>query len=164
MKSRQKAHLLGQILVDKGIISQDQVEIALTEQKRSNQHLGKILVRLGFATEAVIRDVLGGVLGQESADISRVVLDGEAVRLIPQDVARRYNILAMSFDEDTNELTVAMSDTFNLVALDKIRTLLGHDVKMRPLLAGEEEIAKAIDQSYGFELSLDGILRESSKP
>jgi type IV pilus assembly protein PilB len=160
MKSRQKAHLLGQILVDKGIISQDQVEIALTEQRRSNQHLGKILVRLGFATEAVIRDVLGGVLGQESADISRVVPDSEAVRLIPQDVARRYSILAISFDEEANVLTVAMSDTFNLVALDKIRTLLRHDVKIRPLLAGEEEIAKAIDQSYGFELSLDGILRE----
>ena len=160
MKARSQAKLLGQILVDKGIISQDQVEIALTEQKRTDQHLGKILVRLGFATEAVIRDVLGGVLGQESVDVSRAVLDSEAVKLIPQDVARRYNILAVSFDEGANEITLAMSDTFNLVVLDKVRASLGHGVKIRPLLAGEEEIGKAIDQSYGFELSLDGILRE----
>ncbi len=160
MTARRETNYIGQILVEKGIVSQDQVEIALTEQKKTNQHLGKILVTLGFATEAVIRDVLSGVLGQESVDLSRVVLDSDAIHLIPQDIARRHNVLAVSFDRLANRITVAMGDTYNLVALDRIRALLGSDVEIRPILAGEAEIAKAIDQSYGFELSLDGILRE----
>ena len=63
MTARRDTNYIGQILVEKGIVSQDQVEIALTEQKKTNHHLGKILVSLGFATEAVIRDVLSGVLG-----------------------------------------------------------------------------------------------------
>ena len=87
MTARRDISYIGQILVQKGIVSQDQVEIALTEQKKTNQHLGKILVSLGFATEAVIRDVLSGVLGQESVDLSRVVLDSDAIHLIPQDIA-----------------------------------------------------------------------------
>ena len=160
MTVRRETNYIGQILVEKGIVSQDQVEIALTEQKKTNQHLGKTLVTLGFATEAVIRDVLSGVLGQESVDLSRVVLDSDAIHLIPQDIARRHNVLAVSFDRSANRITVAMGDTYNLVALDRLRALLGSEVEIRPILAGEAEIAKAIDQSYGFELSLDGILRE----
>ncbi|MDZ7751802.1 MAG: GspE/PulE family protein [Gammaproteobacteria bacterium] len=151
---------IGEVLVAKGLVSKDQVEIALTEQKRSNQHLGKILVRLGFVTEGVIRDVVGGSLGQASIDISRVVVDSDVVRLIPRDVARRFNVLAVSLEEDKKLLTVAMGDTFNVVALDKIRTQIGTEYHIRPLLAGEAEIEKAIDQFYGFELSVDGILLE----
>ncbi|MDJ0872317.1 MAG: secretion system protein E, partial [Gammaproteobacteria bacterium] len=93
MTPRRETNYIGQILVEKGIVSQDQVDIALTEQKKTNRHLGKTLVALGFATEAVIRDVLSGVLGQESVDLNRVVLDSDAIKLIPQDVARRHNLL-----------------------------------------------------------------------
>ncbi len=160
MTVAQTPRRIGEVLVAKGLVSKDQVEIALTEQKRSNQHLGKILVRLGFVTEGVIRDVVGGSLGQASIDISKVVVDSEVVRLIPRDVARRFNVLAVSLEEDKKLLTVAMGDTFNVVALDKIRTQVGNDYDIRPLLAGEAEIEKAIDQFYGFELSVDGILRE----
>ncbi|MCP4043956.1 MAG: Flp pilus assembly complex ATPase component [Gammaproteobacteria bacterium] len=160
MTAAHKPRLIGEILVDKGLVSQDQVSIALTEQKKTNQHLGKILVRLGFATEAVIRDLLGGVLGQVSIELSKVVVDSDAVQYIDKETARRLHVLAISFDADKRELTVAMSDTFNVVALDKIRALLGGDISINPLLAGEAEIEKAIDQFYGFELSVDGILRE----
>jgi type II secretory ATPase GspE/PulE/Tfp pilus assembly ATPase PilB-like protein len=160
MTSAVRPRLIGEVLVEKGIVSRDQIAIALTEQKRTNQHLGKILVRLGFATEAVIRDVLGGVLGQDSVDLTRVVVDAEAVKLIPKDVAARFHVLCVSYDKERNRLTVAMADPFNVVALDKVRALLGGDVEVVSLLAGEAEIAKAIDQIYGFELSVDGILRE----
>ncbi|MGH8511174.1 MAG: secretion system protein E, partial [Gammaproteobacteria bacterium] len=74
---------IGELLVLKGVVSADQVRIALTEQKKRKEHLGKILVRLGFATEAVIRDVIGGALGQQSADLSDVVVDSEAIKLLP---------------------------------------------------------------------------------
>ncbi len=151
---------LGEILVHKGVTTQDQIEIALTEQRRTKEHLGKILVRLGFATEAIIRDVIGGVIGQESVDLARAVADSEAVRMLPKEMARRLKILPLTMNAASNTLTVAMADTFNVVVLDQLNAHLGGNVDVVPLLAGEAEIQKAIDQFYGFELSVDGILKE----
>jgi type IV pilus assembly protein PilB len=159
--STRPAARIGELLVAKGVVSEDQIRIALTEQhKNKNEHLGKILVRLGFATEAVIRDILGGALGYDSVDLSKVVIDSDVVKIIPKDIARRYRLLAITFDRERNTLTLAMTDPFNVIALDQVRALLGGDVEVRPLLAGEAELVKAIDQFYGYELSVDGILQE----
>ena len=151
---------IGELLVRRGVVSEDQVRIALIEQKTNKELLGKILVRLGFATEGVIRDVLGGALGYDSVDLSRVVVEAEVVRLIPKEVARRYQMLAITYAAEDRVLTVAMADPHNVIALDQVRAQLGGDAEIRPLLAGEAEINKAIDQFYGFELSVDGILQE----
>ncbi len=155
-----KRRRIGELLVSKGVVSEDQVRIALTEQKKSKEHLGKILVRLGFATEAVIRDVLGGALGYDTVDLSKVVVDADVVKLIPKDVARRYHMLAITYSADAQVMTVAMSDPYNVIALDQVRAQLGGDLEVKALIAGEAEINKAIDQFYGFELSVDGILQE----
>lgn len=160
MSTPKRTLRIGELLVQKGVVTPDQVRIALTEQKRNRDHLGKILVRLGFATEAVILDVLGGALGQQKADLSKVVVDSEAVRLIPKDLARRFHLLPLTFEARRNRLTVAMADPFNVVALDQISALMGGNADIVPLMAGEAEIEKAIDQCYGFELSVDGILQE----
>ena len=151
---------LGEILVHKGVTTPDQIDIALTEQKRTKEHLGKILVRLGFATEAIIRDVIGGVIGQESVDLTRAVADSEAISMIPKDMARRLKVLPITFDSPTSQLTLAMADTFDVVALDQLSAHLGGATEIVPVLGSEAEIEKSIDQFYGFELSVDGILRE----
>lgn len=158
--SHKKHFRLGEILVNKGVTTLDQIEIALIEQKRSKEHLGKILVRLGFATEAIIRDVIGGVIGQESIDLKTAVADDEAVHMIPKDMARRLQILPLTYDSQQRILTLAMADTFNVVALDQVNTHLGGNAEVIPVLASEAEIEKSIDQFYGFELSVDGILHE----
>ena len=160
MNAPKRSLRIGELLVQKGVVSSDQIRIALTEQRKNRDHLGKILVRLGFATEAIILDVLGGALGQQKAQLQQVVVDSEAIRLIPKDMARRFRILPLTYDANNNRLTLAMADTFNVVALDQISALLGGDVEIQPLMAGEAEIEKSIDQFYGFELSVDGILRE----
>ena len=151
---------IGELLVAKGVVSEDQIRIALTEQRRvqPREQLGRILVRLGFATEAVIRDVLGRALGYDSVDLGQVVVDSEAVRLIPEEVARRHRVLALS--RRGGALTVAMADPFDVIALDQVRAFTDRDVEIRPVLAGEADLDEAIDQSYGFELSVDGILQE----
>ena len=155
-----KNRRLGEILVDKGVTTPDQIDIALTEQKKSKEHLGRILVRLGFATEAIIRDVIGGVIGQESVDLNRAVADSEAVGMVPKDMARRLRVLPINFDSSRGHLTIAMADIFNVVALDQLNAHVSSGVEIIPVLAGEVEIEKAIDQFYGFELSVDGILNE----
>ncbi len=160
MNSQKNPLRIGEILIKNGVVSNDQIRIALIEQKKRNEHLGRILVRLGFATEAIIRDVLGGALGQKSTDLSSVVPDSEAIKRIPKDLARRYRLLPLTYDKNRNHLTVAMADTFNVVAIDQINALMGGDVEITASLAGEAEIHKAIDQFYGFELSVDGILKE----
>lgn len=160
MSALEKPKRIGDLLIDKGILTQDQLSIALTEQKRSSDPLGKIIVQMGFATEAVIRDALGEALGQESVDLTKVVVDSEVLQLVGKDIARRFRIMPLSVDRQKGVLTVAMSDTFNVVAIDQLRALLGGDLEIAPILAGESEIENAIDQFYGFELSVDGILRE----
>jgi len=160
MSTTRRPPRIGELLVQKGVVSEDQIRIALTEQKQNREYLGKILVRLGFATEAVILDVLGGALGQQQADLAKAVVDGEAVRLVPKDLARRYHLLPLTWEANRNRLTVAMADPFNVVALDQLSALVGGDAEIVPLMAGEADIERAIDQWYGFELSVDGILRE----
>lgn len=151
---------LGTLLIQKGVISEDQLRIALIEQKRSGAPLGKQLVSLGFITEATVREALSENLNQQSADMSNMVGDAAAIRLVSKDVAKRYRVFPMTFDKENRTLMLAMADTSNVVALDQISAMLGKDIRLVPMLAGEGEIVRAIDQYYGFELSIDGILQE----
>jgi type II secretory ATPase GspE/PulE/Tfp pilus assembly ATPase PilB-like protein len=155
-----KPKRLGEILMDQGVITADQLNIALTEQKKVDLPLGKLLVNLGFATEAIMRSALGEALEQESVDLANVVPDPEAIRLIDSETARKHKVIPLNFNSSTGSLTIAMSDTFNLFTLDRIRIQIGQQIEINPVLAGETEISNAIDQFYGYELSIDGILRE----
>ena len=161
MSAVPKPRRIGDVLIAKGVLTQDQLNIALTEQRKdSARPLGKIIVELGFVTEAVMRDALGEALGQEAVDLNKVVVDSDVLKLVNKDVARRYRVLPLSLDQTRMVLTVAMADIFNVVAIDQLRALLGGGYEIVPVLAGESEIENAIDNFYGFELSIDGILRE----
>ncbi len=151
---------IGQLLIAKGVISEDQLRIATQEQSKSPQPLGRLLVRLGFLSEATIRDVLSENLGQETVDLANVIVDSAAVTLIPKEVARRYQMVPLSVDTVSKNLTLAISDPDNIIALDQVRALLKDEYRLITLLASESDILRAIDQYYGFELSIDGILHE----
>ncbi len=159
-ETQKKPVRLGDLLVKKGIITEDQLGIALVEQKRRNMPLGKVLVAIGFVSDSVIRDVLAELLDQQSVDLTKVVPDSEALKLIPEDIARRYQLIPITWDKEKNVLTVAMSDTYNVVALDQTTALLGGNLDIQPILATEVEIEAAIDNFYGYELSVEGILNE----
>ncbi len=151
---------LGQTLLGRGVISQDQLNIALTEQRKFKTPLGKILVRLGFVTEATIRDTLSESLGQVAIDLSNTIIDHAALSMVPKDVARRYQVLPVDYDAQTRKLLLAVADPSNVVALDQIRALIKDDVRIEQVLARESDISIGIEQHYGFELSIDGILNE----
>ena len=151
---------LGKLLIQKGVISEDQLRIALIEQKRSNEPIGKLLVSLGFVTEATVREALSENLKQQSADLGNLVVDAIALKLIPKDVAKRYRVFPIVYERDTDNLILAMADTSNLVALDQISAMLVKGITITPVLVNESDINRAIDQYYGFELSIDGILLE----
>jgi general secretion pathway protein E/type IV pilus assembly protein PilB len=151
---------LGKLLIQKGVISEDQLRIALIEQKRSNEPLGKLLITLGFVTEATVRMALSENLNQQSADLTSLVVDAIALKLIPKEVAKRYRVFPIVYERATDNLILAMSDTSNIVALDQISAMLVKGITITPLLVNESDISRAIDQYYGFELSIDGILHE----
>jgi len=151
---------LGQVLIAKGILSEDQLRIALLEQMKSNQPVGKLLVSLGFVSEATLRDALSESLGKRSIDLSNAIIDPSALALVPRDLAKRLHLLPLDYDAANQRLTVALADINDIVALDKIRSLASADLEIDTLLAGETEIGRAIDQAYGYELSIDGILHE----
>ena len=160
MSEQRKKLRLGELLVQQGLITQDQLRIALTEQKTQNMPIGRLLVRLGFVTEAVIRDIMARTIGQESIDLTQVLVDAEALRLVPQEFARRHRLLPIAYDADQNLLIVAITEVFNVVALDQLRATLGQNIQLKTVLAGQAQLDEFIDQFYGFELSVDGILRE----
>ena len=151
---------LGQVLIAKGILSEDQLRIALLEQMKSNRPVGKLLVSLGFVSEATLRDALSESLGKRSIDLSNAIIDPSALTLIPRELAKRHHLLPLDYDAEHQRLTVAISDVNDLVALDKVRGLASDSLEIDTLLAGETEIDRAIDLAYGYELSIDGILHE----
>lgn len=152
---------IGEQLVAKGILTADQLNIALIEQNNNTHELlGKLVVKLGFTSESVIRDVLSESLGHASIDLSTIVPATEAIALVPVALARKHNLMPIALDDDASIIIVAMADIYNLPAIDRIRAHIGASIKVQTVLAGEMDINQAIDQFYGYELSVDGILRE----
>ncbi len=151
---------LGDLMIQQGLITQDQLRIAIIEQEQNNIPLGRQLVRLGFVSENMVRDLVAHTIGQESIDLSTVVADVDALSMVPEDFSRRFHLLPVAYEDATKTMIVAMADMFNVVALDQLRAMLGGHIQLKPVLAGEAQLEEHIDQFYGYELSVDGILRE----
>ena len=154
-----KRHL-GQILIDQGILTEDQLRIALLEQMKSHLPVGRLLVQLGFVSEATLRDALSEKLGLQSVDLSHIIVDPTALSALPRELARRYRMFPVALDRAAKRLIVALSDTNNIAAIDQLRVHLKGDLEIELRLAGDIEIERAIEHYYGHEFSIDGILRE----
>jgi type II secretory ATPase GspE/PulE/Tfp pilus assembly ATPase PilB-like protein len=160
MAETRKKLRLGELLAQQGLITNDQLSIALAEQRHNNVPIGHLLVRLGFVTESAIRDIMARTIGQESIDLAQVVADSEALKLVPQDFARRNRVLPIAFDLPEHVLTIATTQIFNVVAMDQLRAIIGPQIEIKTSLASEAQLEDYIDHFYGYELSVDGILME----
>ena len=92
-----KRHI-GQILIDQGILTEDQLRIALLEQTKSHVPVGRLLVQLGFVSEATLRDALSEKLGLQSVDLAHIIVDPAALKMLPRDMARRQCSTAYFID------------------------------------------------------------------
>ncbi len=160
MAEQRRKLRLGELMIQQGLISQDQLRIALIEQEQNDIPLGRQLVRLGFVSETMVRDLVAHTIGQESIDLTTVVADADALSMVPEDFSRRYHLLPVAYEDTTKTMVVAMADMFNVVALDQLRAMLGGQIQLKPVLAADAQLEEHIDQFYGYELSVDGILRE----
>ena len=151
---------LGQLLISRGLITDDQLRIALIEQGIRKQPIGKVLVALGFLSEAMLRDALAADLGTEQIDLSRVVPERAALELIPRDFARTNLVFPVAYDPQARTLKVAVTNPNDIVLLDRLRELLPPDHSVSAIIGAEGDISAAIQQHYEYSWSIDGILNE----
>jgi general secretion pathway protein E/type IV pilus assembly protein PilB len=151
---------IGDQLIEQGLITSDQLAIALLEQKKNGEPIGKCLIKLGFITEAILRDVLSQTQGKHSIELASALPDIDALKLVPKAVALKYLVLPVSLDTVNRCLILAMTDIYNLTVIDRIKATLEPGIDLQPMLAAESELRQAIDQFYGYELSIDGIIHE----
>jgi type II secretory ATPase GspE/PulE/Tfp pilus assembly ATPase PilB-like protein len=160
MAEQRKRLRLGELLVQQGLLTPDQLNIVLAEQRVAPMPLGRLVVRLGFATESAIRDAMARTIGHESIDLANVVADPDSLARVPQDFARRNHVLPIAYSAANKVLTVATTEVFNVVMMDQLRAMLEPGVEIRTQIAAEAQLEEYIDRFYGYELSVDGILKE----
>lgn len=150
---------LGEWMLAKGMITADQLEIALIEQHKNHLLLGQQLVRLHFVTDAIIRDALAQHHAQESIDLHQVIPDHEAMAMVPEAFAKLHKVLPLHFSADKGVMRIAFSGQKQQM-LEELRRLLGGNITLEPVLATEAHLEQALDKFYGHSLSLDSILRD----
>ena len=148
----------GDVLVDEGLITREQLASASAEQEREGRSLGRVLIEMGMIKEADLVAALAGQLGLGFVDLADHSIDPQAVSLLPEPVARRYRALPIGFED--SQLIVAMSDPANVFALDDIRTITGMEVK--PVVATVADVENAIRRYGHFEQSAENIVSEAA--
>lgn len=149
---------LGEKLIALGLISKDQLEIALREQAKSKKLLGAILISMNFITESAIGEVLAESSGSERFDSKTTMLDTNLLALVPRDVCLRNKVIPVEQSGATVKL--AMVDVYNVLAIDQVRRHLDKTIKIIPIFCTETEINELIERYYNYDLSIDGVLRE----
>lgn len=136
---------LGDLLVQEQIVSDDQLQLALQQQRQTSRKLGTTLIDLGFISEEQLLKFLARQLGVPFFDLNNLTIDAKAVALLPEVQARRYRALAVHQSE--HEVTVAMSDPADLSALDAIANLL-RPREMKLAVAREGQLLDYFDRLY----------------
>ena len=142
---------LGELLLKAQLINQQQLQKALEEQKVTGGKLGEILTKLGFVTEDDIIECLSHQFGVPSINLRHFEIDEGIARLIPVDLARKYNVIPVNKTGAT--VTVAMADPTNIFAMDEITFVTGYRVE--PVVASEEAIRESIERYHGTSRELE---------
>ena len=159
---------IGQLLLDARLIGADQLRIALHEQQQRKRPLGQVLVELGFISDTALRDALAAHCGHPSVDLASTLADPAALSLVPQALARRHRLLPLEYRAAERTLVVAIADTDNVIALDRLHAELGPGTRLELLVAADSaepaRALKPIDERtlpFGKTVLLfDGVPRE----
>lgn len=136
---------LGDILIEERLLSQEQLSQALYEQRRTGQPLVVILIQAGLVSEEDIVITLSEQLGIPHLRVESYEIPPEVIAEVSEGIARRYHLIPVA--RTGNSLTIAMSDPLNIVAIDDVRMLTGHEIET--VVSLDSEVKKAIDRYYG---------------
>ncbi|MDL1970469.1 MAG: Flp pilus assembly complex ATPase component TadA [Candidatus Desulfofervidaceae bacterium] len=155
---QRKTKKLGDLLLEKGLITPEQLKIALEIQKSTGKLLGEVLVDLGFVEQSAVSSVLSKDFGiQYLNSLENMIPDPEALGLVPQDIALKHKVVPLHLEENT--LTIVISDPFDIVAVDTLRKLTGKIINT--IVAPETEIAKAIDAWYAEKENFTDLIKHA---
>lgn len=141
----QKKVLIGQMLIERGLITSEQLESGLRQQKQHGGYIGENLIKLGFLTEDQFYPVLSEQLGIEFVKLTEQAIPPEVIRAVPAKFASHYKFMPIRLDGDL--LTIGVTDPMDIQILDDIKLVIGFQI--RPVLATAEEIAASIKKYYG---------------
>jgi type IV pilus assembly protein PilB len=147
---------LGDALVEKGLITQEQLQEALTKGKLSGKRVGTVLIEMGLVTEDHIVEVLAEQLNVPKIDLSNYLIEPATVKLIQEHVARRHQLIPIN--KVGNKLTVAMVDPLNILAIDDVALMTGMVVK--PVIVTSASLNQALDEAYGDASKADSLMDE----
>ena len=139
---------IGDILIEQGLITPQQLEEALEMQGAGNKkRIGEILVEIGAISREELYEVLQYIYETEYIDLSNYVIDPEVISLIPEKFALQFKLIPISKNDDENELVIAMANPLDVYAIDFVR---GHTKikKIKTMLAAEDDILSAINSYY----------------
>ena len=151
---------IGSKLLDKKVISEDQLNIAIKERERlgGNKSLGIILVDMGFVSEGALGEILNDSIGIKKFDIKSSYIDPKLVKKIPKDFAVQNKLMPVSYNSES--IVLAMVDVFDIIAIDQVRRFFPPNFRIDPVFVPETDIMHAIDQYFDYEMSIEGILKE----
>jgi type IV pilus assembly protein PilB len=149
---------LGDLLVAEGLISTEQLQRALGEQKGGTEKLGTILVRLSLLTEEQLIGFLSRQYGIPSITLSQLDIEPDVLQLVPAHIAKKYEVLPIK--RISNSLTLAMADPTNVFALDDVAFMT--NLQVLPVVASQAAIRKAIERSYEAGSGLSEAVNELS--
>lgn len=147
---------LGDLLVQQKIISQEQLRVAIDEQKRTGLKLGRVLVHNGFATEEAIAPVLAKQLNIPYINLKQFIVDVAVARKLPENLARRFRALVL--EERPNKFLVGMEDPTDLFAFDEITRVLRKDIDLA--VVTKTQLLQEIDRFYRKTEEISGFARE----
>lgn len=151
MKSRKR---LGEMLVENGILTEEKLEQALIEQKKTGLKLGQYLTRQGVVNEQQIIDLLSQQLKIQKYHPEKFPLDVALVRHIPIEIAQKYQIAPLK--KKGRLLTIAMVDPLDINAMDTIEVLTNSEVE--PVVCSEREVNQIINGLYGMQSGLSSVV------
>ncbi len=147
MRNFKKKLRIGDLLMQYGIINEEQLQSALAKQKVDGGKIGETLINMGLVTKQNINEVLEYQLGIPFVDLTEYDIEKEATSVITETLARRHVLIPIK--QTDTELYVAMEDPLNIFAIDDVRIFSGKDIV--PMLASEDQVMKSIDLHYGKE-------------
>jgi type IV pilus assembly protein PilB len=149
---------LGQVLVDLGFISDDQLdEIKAEHERNPDESLGKIAEQMGYITEEQLAQALSEQFGMKMVYLAEMPIPAQVLGAVPETMAQLYRVIPISLEN--NVLTIATCDPQKLSVEDELRTFLGFDV--RSSVATERDIQKALDKYYaGASESVESIITD----
>ncbi len=151
----------GELLIHQGLISEDELKIALVEQRKSGRKLGEILEYMGFLSQDSLRDTVGQSVGFHTISLVGILPDPQALSFIQEPFARANKVMPVVYDAESQLLKVALTNPEDIITIDRLRRHIQHrEVRLEFFVASEKEILEVIDHYYGYELSIDGILKE----